>query len=748
MATIRPIETLGLDYVRRFTEAYRLKGNRDNEFHREIRCEDVQFPAVLVSPRPSDLLAGKRLYPEVGYSIQCGGLGYYANFNAWDLSIQGSNPSSEGLAEWNQLRTFWEYENTTARCYRAFSSEMHKRLPGIYDGGANLPKAAYPLFRMSGLQLDYGKLVENGISGLRTLLETRRNVAGDEETEDFLDAALASISRLQYCAEHYLLEVKQLQKENSTDNLKALHSALSGLIDHTPKTFHEALQLILLVSTITGTINFGRLDVVLGPYLCRDLDTGVLTWNCAINLMQNFYVILEEEILHFDARIIVGGLGRKNEVEANRFALLAMETTQSLSLPMPQLTLRFHVGQDPALLEKAYDVVGQGKTFPIFYNDTVNVPAVETAFNLDRETAEQYLPFGCGEYMIDHQSCGTPNAIINLQRCLESAINHGQCIRTDEIIGPDYGGLETYADFEALWLAYTRTVDYFLEPLAKAQDSIYRTTGSECPYSLVSILYDDCIERGRPIFNGGIRFLGGTNETYGNNNAADSLTAILTLIYENKSCTAEALVTALKDNWKGHEFLYKKAKSAPKFGNDSSKADSMVERVHEHICKATSALSSGTNLHHFLVVIINNNHNTLWGKQTSASPDGRHHGEPLAPGNAPGAGCDQSGLTAVLNSQLKPDPTLHAGMVQNMKLSSSFPTKYPPLYRILFNTYFQRGGTQAMITVTNREDLLAALKHPEKYSNLLVRVGGFSARFIDLDTATQQEIIMRTEHAA
>ncbi len=534
---------------------------------------------------------------------------------------------------------------------------------------------------------------------------------------------------------------------NSPANLR-LGGALDGLLEHPPRTFHEALQLVLLVSTVLGTVNFGRLDVALGPFLCRDLDGGTLAWSEALDLMRNFFIIIEEEILHFDARVIVGGMGRKNEAQADRFAMLAMETTDSLNLPLPQLTLRFHAAQDPRLLEKGYDVIANGKTFPMLYNDDVNVPAVENAFSIDRETAEQYLPFGCGEYMIEHRSCGTPNAIINLQRCVESAIHHGRCLRTGKIIGPDYGGLETQPSFEDVWSAYTRTVDYFLDALIKGQDSIYKTVGKTCPYSLVSMLYDDCLAKGRPIFSGGIRLLGGTNETYGNTNAADSLGAIQELVFHRPACTGQELVDALRDDWKGHELMRKKFKAAPKYGNDDDVADSMSARVHDHICAATRDAAARTSLHHFLVVVINNNHNTLWGLYTSASPDGRHHCEPLAPGNAPGAGCDRNGLTAVLNSQAKLDPKLHAGSVQNVKLSSSFPRQHRPLYHKLFDTYFRKGGTQAMITVTNRNDLLAALEHPEKYANLLVRVGGFSARFIDLDPATQQEILSRTEHSA
>lgn len=738
MSTHITAATLGLDYVKRFTAAYR-EGTVLGACRREMLCEDVQFPAVLVTPRATDLLAGKRIYPEIGYSVQYGGLGYYADFTRWP----------EEDPAWQDLRNFWELEDTTTRAVRDLDPEVRARLPHSFsDNAGHLIHPAYALYRMAGLQLDYGKLISHGIPGLENLLETLLNGARDPAAADFYQCALASIHRLRRCAEHYLDDAVGLEMSYPAGPGSAMKKSLAGLLDHAPETFHEGLQLILLVSTLTGTINFGRLDTVLGPLLCEELDRGSLTHADALALMQNFFVILEEEILHFDARIIVGGMGRNNEEAADRFALLAMETTESLSLPMPQLTLRFHAGQNPALLEKAYDVIAKGKTFPMLYNDDVNVPAVEKAFRVDEETARQYLPFGCGETMINHQSCGTPNAIINLQLCLESAINHGRSLETDRVIGPDFGDLHDHTTFDELWNAYARTVKYYLEVLAKAQDSIYRSIGRECPFSLVSVLYDDCLARGRPIFDGGIRYLGGTNETYGNNNVADSLTAIRKHLYTDHTCSASELLTALRENWSGHDLLRRRFKEAPKFGNDDDVADAMVCRVHDHVCQQTSAAATSTALHHFLVVVINNNHNTIWGRCTSASADGRRHGEPLAPGNAPGAGCDRNGLTALLNSQAKPDPTILAGMVQNVKLSPSFPDHHRRLYHALFNTYFSNGGSQTMISVTSRDDLLDALEHPENHASLLVRVGGFSARFIDLDTATKQEILSRTEHAA
>ena len=740
MATIIRFQHLGLPYVEAFTAAHR---GAATMYEREEKCLLVQFPAVLVAPRATDWLAGKRTYPEVGYSVQYGGMGFYADFSRWPSATDTKGYSPGELARWETLRGYWRREDSMHQCLVGYAPDYADWLQGIFTGVGFYDQAVYALYRMAGLQLDLRKLVTLGLGGLTREIEACLECARDDEELNFLRTCLHAIHVFRQSIQYYLDSAGQLPPSPKRD---AMIAALSSIKASPPASFQQALQLVMLSSTMTGTINFGRLDVVLGDFLCHDLDAGRLSWVHAKELLANFYVLIEEEIMHWDGRIIVGGRGRENERAADRFAMLAMEVTDSLCLPMPQLSLRFHDGQNPALLDKAYDVIAHGKTFPMLYNDDVNIPAVMASFNVDETMATQYIPYGCGEYMIYHQSCHTPNGIINLMKCLEAALNNGRSLSTGAVMAPDVGNLADYGTFEDLWSAYDKTVSFFCKALGHAQDMTYKVMGQTAPFGFVSLLYEDCLANGRPLFGGGIHLLGGTCETYGNTNCADSLVAIRQCLYDACSWQREALLQALRDNWKGHEIMQRDFRKAPKYGNDDEVADAMFLRVHENICRRVMEGSAGTALAHFLVVVINNKINTVWGTATSASPDGRVTGEALAPGNAPGGGRDVSGLTAVLNSQAKPDPAIHAGAVQNVKLNMAFPSQHPQLYRQVFDTYFKQGGAQIMVTVTNRADLEAALREPAKYPHLLVRVDGFSARFVDLDPATQTEILSRTEH--
>jgi pyruvate-formate lyase len=185
-------------------------------------------------------------------------------------------------------------------------------------------------------------------------------------------------------------------------------------------------------------------------------------------------------------------------------------------------------------------------------------------------------------------------------------------------------------------------------------------------------------------------------------------------------------------------------RNLPKYGNDIDEVDDMLTVVHDHVCGYSRSLNIKGGLHSYLVVNINNHANAILGRHTGASADGRKKGTPMANANNPSSGCDTNGVTAFLNSIVKPAVDVHAGSVQNMKFSKDIFKNHSAEVRALLSTYFSNGGSQAMINVIGRDDLENAMKFPEEYANLIVRVGGFTARFVELDRDVQEEILNRT----
>lgn len=731
-----------------FTETYR----RYRDAHpalREVMCLQAQFPAFFAPIREGDLFAGRVERTLVGFSVDEWGqtaFGYYVLPDEIEQRLAVGDFDVVYEQRVRAMLDFWRTENTSAKLRAAYPPEMARWLPS--DNWMGDYGVAFPLYRLTGGTLDFGKLVRLGLPGLRREVQRYRQQAaeaqGDVVLFDAMEQALDLFADVCRVYEQQAREQAADASGEARRQLEDIADVLSVLVDAPLAHFREALQLFWLYALTADCRNFGRMDVYLGDFLVRDLESGVLDEAEALRLLQSLWKLMADRHTVVHNRVIVGGRGRPNEANADRFALLAMEASRTVLEIEPQLSLRFYEGQNPDLMAKALDVIGEGRTFPILYNDDVNIPAVMKAFGFSRDEAEQYVPYGCGEYILEHRSFGTPSGVINLLKALEVTLRDGRDPVSGRQLGLALGRFEDFATFDDLWEAYKRQVEHFVRIMAEHEALEYEVAGREAAFLFTSLLYDDCLARGKAAFSGGIRYLGGTLETYGNANTADSLTAIRQLVYEQRVLTPAEMLAALDADFEGHAHARRLMREAPKYGNDDPVADDMLVRVHEHVCNYVRNQAARVGLHSYLVVVINNSANTLMGRQTAASPDGRRAFTSMNNGNTPSSGNDRKGVTAFLNSIVKPDPTIHAGAVQNMKFSRELFSAHRPQLEALLDTYFAQGGPQAMITVVSRGDLERAMQEPEKYPHLFVRVGGFSARFVDLPRDVQQEILERT----
>lgn len=684
---------------------------------REAAVLSVQFQTLFLPTQSDDHFVGRVLYPLAGLSPEAVGLGYYCAYAALET---GAERFPEHASAARALMAFWRGKTTAEKTRSAYPTWVAERLPS--DAWTEDSGVAFPLYRMGGSTLDYGKLLSLGLDGL----------AAELAETPFAQA----VPLLQATIDRY--------GEQTTD--PAICLTLEGIRHRAPQTFREAIQLFWLYALHAGTWNYGRLDVVLGPFLKRDLDGGTLTEPEALDLLCSLWRLIHAYSNQYNNRVFIGGKGRPNEVEADGFALLAIEATRRVRLNQPQLSMRFYEGQNPLLWERALDAIGEGCTYPMLYNDDVNVPAVAKAFGVSEAMAVNYTPYGCGEYVLGHYSSGPPNGVINLLKALEVALRGGVDPYTGVTLVPGMANTTELLSFEAVWQAYCQVVEHFVEAAAFQQKVEYDVTDADVPFGFISALTSDCVARSKGAFGGGAWHLGGSLETYGNANVADSLHAIEELVFHQKYCSLPQLVAALDADFVGHEELRQRCRTVTKYGNDEATADAMARRVHGHICRLTAAQAERVGLDSYLVVIINNWANTILGWKTGASAEGRNAGQPMANGNNPTPGADISGVSAFLNSLAKLDPSVHAGAVQNMKFGKEWFGEMRPKFNALLRAYFAQGGTQAMITVVSRDDLSEAMREPEKWGHLMVRVGGFSIRFVDLPHDAQLEVLERTLH--
>ncbi|PZF88645.1 pyruvate formate-lyase [Listeria ivanovii] len=708
---------------------------------REINCLKVIYPTLFRSIEEQDLLAGRLDFLPIGFGCvtSLGGVGHYCVFDKL-LEFREELSLVEDQKRVDEMYSYWEENDVQALYCKDVLTE---------DTVGRFIDCDFPLMataRLSGMMLDYPKLLDNGIEGLKTLIKEKQVVLGDNE---FFTASIESLELYQQVVdfERELVQKAMLQvSPERRKQLEMMDNDLEVVRSQKPRTFHQALQMVWLYALLAGCINYGRLDDYLGPYLKNDLDNGVITEEDAFDYLKSLWNLIENRRTTVNGRIIVGGYGRKHPEAADIFAKIAMKVTQKCNYVEPQFTLRFNKETSEEIMDMAYDCIGSGATYPTLYNDEVNVPAVMYAMRVDRKAAEQYVPFGCGEFVIQGQSVGTPNTLLNLVKLLNITLNNG----IDSIDGVKKSGPVQIKDnsefhtFDDLYNNYKELLDYYFDLSVDAQYYSYELMNQEVSFLFASILMDDCISKGSAILDGGIRYLGGTNETYGNINTSDTLTAIKSLVYEQRKYTlAELNEAALKD-FAGDEKIREDLWSQGKYGNDLKDVDELANDFYEYVAKGIRDRGIEKGMDYYLIVISNNQTNTEWGRRTSASLDGRYSGRFMNPANNPQGGAATSGPTAVLNSLSTFDAKYHGGAVQNIKFTPNMFNKNRQQIKYLFNTYFKRGGCHLMVTIVDHGVLEDAQKHPEKYPNLIVRVSGFSAVFVNLDKDVQDELLSRT----
>ena len=564
----------------------------------------------------------------------------------------------------------------------------------------------------------------------------------------FYRAALDCLGLFQTCCDALAEKARSAKRKAGQERVAQLDRMIAGLCairTGRPASFAEALQLFWLYALLSGVINYGRMDDVLGPFLARDLETGALTQDEAFALLRSLWTLIENRRTTVNGRIIVGGRGRRDEKSADVFLRLAMRVAQSCRYVEPQFTLRFDESTPEDILDMALDTIGMGATYPTLYNDAVNIPAVMRAMRVDELTAEQYVPFGCGEFVIQGQSTGTPNTCVNLLKILQLALNGGvdPMDGVDKSDGVPLRPAEELTTFEALYAQYRLLLDHYLDLSVRAQAHSYEIMNEEVSFLFTSILMDDCLGRNRALLDGGVRYLGGTNETYGNINASDSLTAIKKLVFEERAITLPALRDAANGDFAGQELLRRRLWEAQKYGNDDDEADGMANDLFEYVANGVRDRGIAAGMHYYLIVISNNQLNTEWGRRTAASYDGRRSGMFMNPANNPQGGANREGPTAMLRSLTRFDAGLHGGSVQNIKITPGLFNGKRALVKAMLRVYFAEGGCHLMITVVDRGVLEAAVERPEDYRDLIVRVSGFSAVFVDLEADVQQELMSR-----
>lgn len=729
-----PLEQL--EIMEAYTKAHKESSGKDKSI-RELNCLRVIFPTLFRTIEDTDLIAGRLDFLPIGFGsvTSIGGVGHYCVFHKL-REFKNTLKTDEQKQRVDVLYEYWQDHDVKAiYCQDVLNETTTGRFIDCQ----------YPYMataRLSGMMLDYHKLMKFGINGILELLRSHTQ-------NEFIKASIGTMELFQEVIDRQveLVEV-QLQKdvsEQRKQDLILMKEDLLWIKENKPTTFHQALQLFWLYALCAGCINYGRMDIVLGPFLKKDIDCGRIDEEEAYRYIKSLWWMIENRRTTVNGRIIVGGQGREDVEACDLFAKICLRVCKDTRYVEPQFTLRFDKNTDPEIMDMAYECIASGATYPTLYNDDVNVPATMYSMRVSKEIAAQYVPFGCGEFVIQGKSVGTPNTLLNLTKILQISMNEG----IDPMDGIYKAGdlnlkpLRDIHSFEELMDQYNRVLDFYMDLSVKDQKYSYEVMNQEVSFLFCSILMDDCIQREKALLDGGVEILGGTNETYGNINTSDAMYAIKTLVFDEKKYTLEQLNEAALHDFKDYAKIQKDLLNVPKYGNDHTECDAMANVMYEYVAKGIRNRGIQEGLGYYLIVISNNQTNTDWGKQTDASLDGRNKGVYMNPANNPQGGQAKSGPTAVLHSLCKFDAKYHGGSVQNMKFTPRMMHEDKEKVKALFQTYFDNGGCQLMVTVVDHGVLEDAQKHPEKYPDLIVRVAGYSAIFVNLSPDIQAELLSR-----
>jgi len=602
---------------------------------------------------------------------------------------------------------------------------------------------AATIFVAGHMVLDWGWLLRVGVDGLAQAVEARQRFRPGLDPAFYaaMQATVRAISTfISRHAEAARAQVAAEPDPARRAELEGIAACCAWVAHRPPRTFYEALQLMWLVYVLAGCDSLGRFDQYLWRFYERDLREGRLTREEAGYLLQcTWCKVLEGFGIQ---NLTLGGTDEEGEDAANDLTLLCLETTRALRTPQPNLALRLFARSTPALRAAAMETIALGLGVPALYNDEVIIPGLQD-LGIPLAEARDYCLAGCSQVVIpgrSHFLCD--DGVLNAAKCLELALNNGQDLRTGKQLGPRTGAPDELADMRRLLAAFDRQVEHAAEVLGACLDANERTLAESCGYPLRSLLIHDCLESGQGLWQGGARYNAAQAECIGITTAADSLSAIQQLVYEDHTCSLAELTEILRRNWEGREALALYCRNKlPKFGNDDDRVDELYARVADVVYRAVRAqpCRRGGMIIPGSVIF---SYHVDWGRRTGATPDGRRAGQPLADSAGPAQGANRRGPTAIINSMAKFDQSLAPTcVVLNLMFSRS--AFQPGQLSSLIETYFAHGGMQAQINVVDKDLLRQAQERPEEFRHLTVRVGGYSAYFGELPRELQDEILTR-----
>lgn len=595
---------------------------------------------------------------------------------------------------------------------------------------------------------NWNDLLIYGTDGIRKRIAVERaRKANDQKSVEFYDGVTVMLDALDEWNEKHIALLDSMGKTDEAQICRQVPRFPA-------RSFREAVQcffmqfIVVMKENPHGGNSPGRLDYYLWPFLERDLKNGKCTLEEARELVEELFIRIDERLYYADGwgeSVSLGGCHPNGTSAVNPLSHIMIEAFMKYDLTHPYLYARIPTDAPEEWLHLCADYVMNGSNRAQLLNDEGIMKAL-VHNGVPYADASNYYCGGCMEVGVQGKTSdllftGYHNIAKLVELCLTGgySLNDGKQLKYFKC--KPITEIDTFDEFYDSVLAEAKRIMW---ANLRHEDELSEYIETHRPSYLISAMVDDCISRGRNMHGGGARYHDYGASFIGVPNAIDSLIAVKKAVYEDKICTASELLDALKANFEGYEALRRVLLKLPKYGQDNAEADAMAARFSEDICNiyATYENRFGGNGKPIILTF-------TWaapeGAKLGASPDGRKAGVPIAQSMTPQGSSMTNGITAAMNSCTSLPYDYFTGGASTMwDLDSSWATE--SIVESLFVSFFANGGHIFQGNVTDIETLRKAQIDPENYNHVIVRVGGYSARFINLSENVQNDIINRMRH--
>ncbi|MDY5541161.1 MAG: formate C-acetyltransferase/glycerol dehydratase family glycyl radical enzyme [Lachnospiraceae bacterium] len=700
--------------------------------------------------------------------------------------------SEEDRQEFIDLCQYWKGKTVEDLANASLDDEMTK---GSQTGKKIFQTNLYHYGGVGHFVMDYARILREGFDGM--IAKAREGLSGIDkvdpdyaEKRDFYEAVIICHE----AAKKYILRYAALAEEKAAaeqdpkrkEELLMMAENSRQVAGGPAKTFWQALQLFNYATTLTliesngHSVSYGRMDQWLYPYYEADMKNGTISKEFAQELLEVTYVKMNNPTKVRDGGtakvrqgrgfggecLTIGGVDREGNDVTNDLTMMLLDASVHTRMMCPWLLVRMHENTPYEVKVKTVECIRAGYGHPKIFNDEPTIKAMMRK-GMSLEEARDYAVVGCVEPNLPGKEYGWHDgSYINTVKFMEMVLNGGRCLdcgphcvrwekcgALGEHLGPDTGSLETYQSFDEVLESVDKQFKYWADQMCGTMNIVDKAHRARKPLPYVSAFFEDTFTSGKDISAGGAKYNGIGPQASGLATCADTLAAIKQLVFEEKRYTGAELLQAVKDNWEGHEVLYALVNS-PKvhhYGNDDDYADELFKFMFECYCRNLSGRPTPRG-GSFTPGVYSVSANVGMGLNTNASLDGRKAGEAISDNMGPvhtDAGAhDIYGPTALANSVAKVDHSLATnGTLLNVKFPQEAVAGVEGRDNLVsfIDEYLSKKPMHIQFNIMSSATMRAAQKKPEDYKDMLVRVAGYSAYFVELGKALQKDLIQRTE---